>query len=183
MIRILIAAVLVAVAFLAAMVVPMALTGTLNAGSLLQLLGLSAAAPATAPAAPTDISPLSQMLKSELEAVRLKNAQLDERETQLDLRQTELEALLRDIESKEDLLKSALDDLDADQGEGLTAKAKMMGAMDPEVAATSIEEMDPQDAAAILRLLKDKDSAAILDAILDVADRNLILEYIGAPKY
>jgi flagellar motility protein MotE (MotC chaperone) len=183
MIRILIAAVLVVVAFLAAMVVPMALTGTLNADSLLRLLGLSAAAPATAPAAPTKISPLSQMLKSELESVRLKAAQLDERSTQLDLRQTELEAMLREIEVQEDLLKSYMDDLDADQDEGLTAKAKMMGVMDPEVAATSIEAMDPQDAAAILRLLKDKQSAAILDAILDVADRNLILEYIGEPKY
>lgn len=183
MIRILIPAALAFAAFLGAIVVPMALTGTLNVASLMRLLGQEDGAPASAAEVPDEIDALSKSLKAELEAVRLRAERLAEREARLDTRDAGLKELLREIETQEDALGTMMDALDADQEEGLNDLANILGEMDPEVAAGSIVDMDPERAAALLRLLPQKDSAKILDEILDAADRALILDYIGEPTY
>ena len=172
---------LAVVAFLAALVGPMAATGNLNAAVIAKLLGREPEEKATTQPADT-LGPLARALQSKEENLDEREQGLDQREEELLKRQQELNTTLTEITEIQKQIQDNLDRLDAAQSDGVAEVANNLAAMDAVKAARSLEAMAPEEAATILPLIKARTAGKILDNMED-RKRNLVLAVMQERKY
>lgn len=180
---ILIAAVVV---FVAALLVPLALTGKLNADTFKRLAGLEAKPAATktteeAATAEMPSGPLATKVKEEQERLRKWEADLQKRAEELDKREQSVNEMLTDVTKKAEEVQAIYDKLDAEHQASLQLAAKTLEKMDPAEAAKDFNKMDPEDGARIAALISDRIRGAIFDA-MDESKRVDLLKAIQAKK-
>jgi len=168
------------VVFLAAILVPLALTGNLNADALKRLIGAQAPAPSPVEE-PEPAGPLTTKYKEEQERLRAWEAQLDEREKRLDQQELQLEEMRTEVTKIQEEVNAALGVVDQQQAEALQLTAKTMEKMDPQQAAIDLAGMKPEEAAKIAPLISDRLRGAIFDE-MDPKPRAELLAAIQAKK-
>ncbi len=189
MIRIVLIAGIALLAFGAAIVVPIGLSGDLNADGLGKILGR------TPPAEPaeesehknpeTDIaSAWAGRLRDEEERQRKRAAELDERENRLELQEDDLEEQQAYIAELQTDINTKLDRLDGEENTRLADAAKLIEGMKATGAAESLAAMKPEEAAEIVRRMKPgRNVGKIMDAFTDAEVRNRILDELKARPY
>lgn len=189
MIRIVLIAAIALIAFGAAVVVPIGLSGNLNADGLGKILGRTPPADPTEDAdakePETDIaSAWASRLRDEEERQRKKAAELDEREKRLDLQQDDLDKQQTYVEDLQTDINAKLDRLDGEENTRLADAAKLLEGMKATGAAESLAAMKPEEAAEIIRRMKPgKTVGKIMDAFTDAEARNRILDELKARPY
>ncbi len=174
-------AVLGIVCFLAALIIPMAVTGQLNKDTLGLLFGDEETS-ATVKAGGDDLGPLAAKLSAELKRVQEWDVKLSEEDALLTQREDILDDTLTQITQIQTEIAAAMDTLDAEQQAAIKQIAKTMEAMAPENAATDLQAMSPEEAARILPLIKGRARGKILDE-MEAAQRSLILQVLQERKY
>lgn len=160
--RILLFMALAVIAFLAAILVPLAMSGNLNSESLERLLGREPE-PSTIVEEKDPLGPLAQKLQERERALDTFEQSLNERAARLDQREREIDETLEQIEEIQDRIGQQMDEMDAERQERIGKLADMIGAMDPREAAEDLEALSPEDAAEVLILVKDRTAGSILD--------------------
>jgi flagellar motility protein MotE (MotC chaperone) len=177
------------IAFGAAIVVPIGLSGSLNADGLGKILGR------TPPADPTEdaktkaperdiASAWASRLRDEEERQRQKAAELEEWEKRLELQQQDLEKQQAYIAEMQTDINAKLDRLDGEENTRLADAAKLIEGMKATGAAESLAAMKPEEAAEIIRRMKPgRNVGKIMDAFTDAEARNRILDELKARPY
>lgn len=169
------------VCFLAALIIPMAVTGQLNKATLGLLFG-DEETPATVKVSEDDLGPLRAKLSAEQKRLKDLDAKLNEEAVILTERERSLDKTLTQITQIQTQIAAAMDALDTEQQASIQSIAETMEAMTPLNAATDLQAMSPEEAARILPLIRDRNRGKILDAM--VADkRSLILQVLQEQKY
>ncbi|MDK1020133.1 MAG: hypothetical protein QGD90_00665 [Candidatus Hydrogenedentes bacterium] len=181
MLKILGVAVLGIVCFLAALIIPMAVTGQLDKVTLSLFFGDEETS-ATVKAGEDDVGPVAAKLSAELKRVQEWDAKLSEKAALLTQREDILDETLTQITQIQTQIAAAMDALDTEQQAAIQSIAKTMEAMTPLNAATDLQAMSPEDAARILPLVKDRNRGKILDAMA-ADNRSLILQVLQERKY
>ncbi len=168
------------VVFLAAVLVPLAMTGKLNAGTIKKLAGREEK-PVPPPDANENLSPLTVKIKEEQERLKEWQKDLQDREDRLDQREDLLDQTLAEIEKAQAEVKAALGQVDDQHAAALQQIAKTMEKMDPANAATDLAAMEAEDAAKIVPLISDRNRGKILDE-MQPQPRSKLLEVLQAKK-
>ncbi len=169
------------ICFLVALLIPIALSGNLNAETIGGLFGGDGPSKATK-TSDDNLGSLHASLQAEAKRLQALDTKLAEEEARIAQRQNELDDTLTQITQIQTDIAAAMDTLDTEQQENITQIAKTMEAMNPENAATDLQAMSPEEAARILPLIKGRSRGKILDAM--VADkRSLILQVMQERKY
>lgn len=181
MLKILGIAVLALGCFLAALVVPMVVTGQLNEDTLGVLFG---ADDTSVPEQSADdaLGPLATKLRSEQKRLEEWDTKLGEEDARLTQRERIIDQNLGELKLIQTEVVTAMDALDADQQGAIQSIAKTMEAMSAQNAATDLAAMTPEEAARILPLIKDRSRGKILD-VMDAEQRSLILQVQQERKY
>lgn len=172
------------VVFIAALLVPLALTGKLNADTFKRLAGMEAKPAATKGGAPAAESggALASKSKEEQERLAKWRDELQQQADDLDRREQHLNEMLAEVSKKTDELEAAQSQKDAEAQAATLLTAKTVEKMDPTEAAKVFEKMEPDDAARIAALISDRIRGAIFDAIKDPQKRVDILKALQAKK-
>ena len=170
---------LVVLAFMAALIVPLALSGKLNKESIDTIMGKDS----NAIQEPIDpAGPLMQSLEEEQERLATKDAELTKRDELLTLREAEVSATLNEIKTIQAEITQAMDTLDEEKQTRLTNLAKTLGTMKADNAAKSLEEMTPEQASLLLPMISEKNRGKILDS-MDDEHRALVFQIMQESKY
>lgn len=168
-------------AFVAAMGIPMIMSGNLNMEGINRILGRETASTSAVPPE-DDFGPRALALKKERESLAKRKAELDTLDEQLRQRQQVLDDTLKEIQQIQEQLEAAMDDMDTGQAAGVEQVAKTVAAMNDVNAAKSLESMAPEEAAHILPLIKERTRGRIMDS-MDDRRRALILQIMQERKY
>ena len=171
---------LIVLAFMAALVVPLALSGKLDKDSINTILGKETEAPVA------EVDPagaLMQTLKEEQERLVALDAAITKREELVKLREAEVQATLNEVTTLQAEITQSMNVLDEEQKTRLADLAKTLGTMKAEKAAESLEQMTPEQASDLLPLISDKDRGKILDSMKDLQHRALIFQIMQESKY
>lgn len=169
------------VGFAAGVLVPMALTGNLNAEGINRVLGRDEPPPLAAPKQ-DPLSPFALKLQEREEQVRAREQALEERLARIEQRERELDDTLAQIEEIQARLDERIAEEDEARMDRISKMADMMAAMDPGKAAEDLESMTPEDAAEVLLLVKDRTAGAILDE-MEPRKRVLIHQILQSRRY
>lgn len=170
------------VVFLAAVLVPLALKGQLNADTIKRLAGGQEKAPAAVEAEPEAAAgPLTTKIKEEQERLRAWEMKLQEREERLDQREQLLDQTLAEVTKAQDEVKLALGEADTQHTESLQGIAKTLEKMDPKKAAEVLSAMEAADGAKITPLISDRIRGQIFDE-MDAKARTSLVEVLQAKK-
>lgn len=166
---------------MAALLIPLAVTGNLNAAALSHFLGRDEPVESTADRADS-LGPLAKEIILEQERLEELASELTEERDRLDQRERVMDERLNEIAQIQAEITSTIDTLDSDRQAAIQAIAKTMAAMTAQNAATDLESMSPEEAARILPLIKDRNRGRILDA-MDADRRSLIIQVMQERKY
>ena len=181
MLKILGIAVLAIGCFLAALIVPMAVTGQLNE----EILGALFGGEDTSASVNSDegaLGPLATKLRSEQKRLEDWDARLGDEDARLTQRERIIDENLTELKQIQTEVVTAMDALDADRQAAIQSIAKTMQAMSAQNAATDLQAMTPEEAARILPMIKDRNRGKILDE-MDADRRSLILQVQQERKY
>jgi len=162
------------VGLLLGVVLPLALTGNLNAEAVSRLIGTQKDSPeaaastgsSTLNAPPLDASSeLAQQLMKKERDLQDKEKQLAEREAKITEREQALQEMLSKLESLQKEIEGGLANADKERELRVKTVALTLAQMKPEKAAASLKNFAPQEAAAVLAQVKDKDRGKILEAM------------------
>lgn len=168
-------------AFAGGMVLPMALSGNLNAEGIQRALGRGETEIAPAPKEDA-LGPFARKLKEREDQLRANEQALEERTERLAQRERELDETLERIQEIQARLDEQMAAEDEARLERISKMAKMMSAMDPSKAAEDLETMTPEDAAEVLLLVKERTAGSILDE-MEPRKRVLIHQILQSRRY
>jgi flagellar motility protein MotE (MotC chaperone) len=180
MMRIVGIAIAAIIVFLAAVLVPLALNGKLNAGTIKKLSGVEEK-PAPPPDVNENLSPLTVKIKEEQERLHAWEKDLQDREDRLDQREELLDQTLAEVTKAQAEVKAGLGQLDEQHAAALQQIAKTMEKMEPTNAAIDLAAMSPEDAAKIVPLISDRNRGKILDE-MQPKPRSELLSILQAKK-
>lgn len=170
----------VVLAFLLAVVIPMAATGKLDKASIDKILGKEVV---LEPDEPDPANSLLVSLDAERERLKEWESKLSKREEFLNLREQELSSTLNEVTQMQESIAAAMDTMDEDQQKRMMEVAKTLGTMKPNNAADDLESMTPEQAARLLPMIDERARGKILDAMDDLQHRSLILQIMQESKY
>lgn len=179
--RVLVYALAALLAFAAGMLVPLALTGNLNAEGINRILGRAEPAELSAPRE-DPLGSLARKLRDREEQLRAREQQLEERLARIEQRERELDDTLEQLEEIQARLDERIAEEDAARMQRIEKMADIMAAMEPAKAAEDLESMTPDDAAEVLLLIKDRTAGAILDE-MEPRKRVLIHQILQSRGY
>ena len=183
MLRFVLLAVLALIAFLVAVIGPLAATGQLKT-AMEKVLGRGDAENAAALiVAPDEANELAKALNERAGELDARKERLDELENRLNIRRSEIDEQLDYLEEQRAEVFAALDKLDAAQQQGLNEVALTLAAMKPAEAAMDLEQMLPEQAAELLPLIEERKRGKMLDAMIDKDKRAAILDIMQDRKY
>ena len=171
---------LVALAFIAALVVPLALSGKLNKDSMNTIMGRE---PEVLMEKVDPAGPLMQSLTEEQERLSTWDTDLTKREELLKLREADVSSTLAEVKTIQAEITQAMDQLDKEQQDRLTTLAKTLGGMKAAKAAESLEQMTPEQASVLLPIINEDSRGKILDSMKDIQHRALIFQIMQESKY
>lgn len=179
--RILIVLVLVVVVFFATILVPLAMSGNLNAEAMNRLLGREEVS-AVAEPEEDPLGPFARKLRERELSLKAREQDIEDRALRLGLRERELDDTLDQLRQIQEQIAQEMAGEDAARTKRLGKMAKMLAAMDARKAAQDLEALSPEDAAEVLLLVKDRTAGSILDE-MEHRKRVMVHQILQARRY
>lgn len=181
MIKMVVVVILVLAAFLAAILIPMGMSGKLTKESLDKLLGKEEPKPEEGPAKASKEDILVRAIKDREEELDQREAKVREEEDRIRKMQSDLDQFRNELLTLQMQIQEMVKAEDSNRETRLKDVAQSLGKMKPANAAQTLSSWTPDDAADVLRLVKERERGRILDA-MQPEQASMVLKSIQANR-